>query len=97
MVEWPSTEDVLALRREMGWASPIAPLEPGALWCIWDSRGTYEWLAHPADATAYLEDGIVIDGVRLMPHLIDRWPMLNAWQIRAQVASSFEFVEAAAS
>ena len=95
MLEWPTTDEVLALRAEMGWSSPIRPFEPGDLWCIWDSRGTYEWLAHPADATAYLEDGIVVDGVRLMPHLIDRWPMLNAWQLRAQTGAMFAFEAAA--
>jgi hypothetical protein len=81
--EWLTTDEVLSLRSEMNWASPVAPFEPGQLWCVWDHGRTLEWFTHPADASTYLEDGIVVDGERLAVHLIDRWPLLNAWQIRA--------------
>jgi hypothetical protein len=73
--------EVMALREREGFVTPIEPVEPGSIWCIWDSRGTYEFLVHPDDAARYLEHGISINGQRLDVTKIGEWPMIGAWHI----------------
>ena len=64
------------------------------MWCVWDSRNTYEWFAHPETAADLIREGIVIDGERCQVYKIDEYPGINAWQIRAQRAFLNEWVAA---
>jgi hypothetical protein len=68
------------------WTTPVRPMVPGRLWCVWEHGGVYEWMVHPDTARELLQLGIRIDGEWCPVKLIDEWPGINAWQIRAEKA-----------
>jgi hypothetical protein len=69
------------------WRTPIKPMQPGRLWCVWESRGTYEWMVHPDTGRELLEHGIVINGESCRCEQVGEWPRINAIQIRAVTRS----------
>lgn len=77
----PTAEQVMELRAARGFVTPIRPVEPGELWCVFAQRGSWEFMVHPVDAVYYLQHGIVLDGRRYPVWVIDEWPLLGAWQI----------------
>lgn len=82
-----TTAEVMDARTAAGWVSPVEPLEPGDLRCVFDQRGVWEWLVHPNDAAFYQARGIVVNGVRYRVAAVDSHPLLNAVQIRARADS----------
>lgn len=80
-----TTDEVMALREEIGFRSPIRPMERGDKgWLLFSSRGTYEWAFHVDDAIEHLSRGIEVDGKLLKCEAVDVLPLQNAIQIRAQ-------------
>lgn len=74
----------MAAREAAGFVTPLRPVEAGSLWLVFESRGTYEFMVHPRDASHYLEHGITVDGKLLTDVIqVGEWPMIGAWQIRA--------------
>lgn len=53
------------------------------MWCVFEQRGTYEFMCHPFDAIRYLEHGMLVDGERLSCVKVDEYPMIGAWHILA--------------
>jgi hypothetical protein len=94
-----SVDAIMERRRERRWSSPLRPLDRGDLFCLFDQRGTWEWLAHPDDAAFYLERGIVVNGARYDVEKIDEWPLMGAWQLRVFVPDRADsgFIEANAA
>lgn len=64
--------------------TPLQPIQRGKPWCVFEQRGTYEFMVHPADALWYIEHGMLVDGERFDVELIDEYPAINAWQILVQ-------------
>lgn len=76
--------EVMALREQEGFVTPIEPVTPGKPWCVFESRGTIEFMCHPSDAAYFLEHGIVVDDKRLDDvKVVGEWPMIGAIQIVA--------------
>lgn len=74
--------EVMAAREAEGFVTPISPIEPGRPWCVFESRGTYELMCHPADAEILMRDGIVFDGKRIpFVDKVGEWPMIGAYQL----------------
>lgn len=74
--------EVYKLREATGFETPLKPLVEGdPPWCIFEQRGTYEFLLHPRDALDYIMLGMVVDGVRYPAQYIDCYPMIGAWHI----------------
>lgn len=95
---WPSTEQIMQRRREAGWVSPLKPLERGDSICLFASRGTFEFLVHPADGERYLKEGFVVDGQRLRAVSVDEFPLMNGMLLRTvDAAANTGFIEAADS
>lgn len=79
-----TSADVMDLRAEIGFRSPLQPLVPGERWVMFAQRGTYEFGLHVDDAFRALVQGIDVFGKRLPCVLVDALPMLNGLQVRAQ-------------
>jgi hypothetical protein len=79
------TADVYALRESVGFTSPLEPIREGKPWCLFESRGTMEFLLHPADAERYLRDGVVVDGVRCECEWVEDWPLMGGRYLAAHV------------
>lgn len=74
---------VMRAREQAGFVTPLEPIRPGEPWCVFEQRGTIEFMCHPFDAEDFLAAGIVIDGKRLDATKIDEYPMLGAIHILA--------------
>lgn len=79
-----TSADVMELRAEVGFVTPLQPLVPGERWVMFAQRGTYEFGLHVDDAFRALVHGIDVHGRRLPCSLVDALPMLNGLQVRAQ-------------
>lgn len=95
---FPSTAEVFEARREAGFVSPVAPLEPGRPMLVFETRGNLEWLMHPVDARRALAEGVVVDGVRRVCEFLAELPLMNAVQVMAKRPDvGVEFVDAVAA
>jgi len=74
----------MAARDAAGFTTPIKPVEPGGWWCVFEQRGTYEFILHPFDAERYLDDGMIVDGKLFPVTLIDKYPLVGGWHIHVQ-------------
>lgn len=82
--DFPLTHnEVMSLRERAGFVTPLEPIPPGDPWCVFESRGTYEFACHPFDAIRYLKFGVVVDGKTLRAHKVEEWPLMGAWLIVA--------------
>ena len=54
------------------------------MWCVWESRGGYEWLVHPDLARDLLATGMKIDDEWVPVEKIGEWPNVGRWHIRAE-------------
>ncbi len=79
-----TTEEILSLREKRGWVSPLSPIERGDQVLMFSQRGTYEWMMHPDDALMAVLDGVVVDGLTLKCTIVDCFPLMNAFMVRAK-------------
>jgi hypothetical protein len=79
-----TTDEIMNLRAEVGFVTPLRPLEPGDRWPLLDSRGVYEFGLHPDDAFVALVHGIMVRGKLLRCEAVDVLPLQNAIQVRAK-------------
>lgn len=80
-----TTADVMELRREIGFRSPIRPMERGDKpWVLFAQRGVYEFALHVDDAIEVLaRGGFWWAGTWLSCSAVDVLALQNAIQVRA--------------
>ncbi len=79
-----TTEEILALRKKMGWVSPLSPLEKGDRTLMFSQRGQYEWMMHPDEAFMAVLEGVQVDGLLLECQIVDCFPLMNALMVQAK-------------
>ncbi len=64
--------------------SPLKPLQPDEMMCVWHSPGVYEWICGEDMARELLNGGMTkINGQPVRVEVVDRHPQLGGIQVRA--------------
>lgn len=69
------------------WATPLKPVAPDEMWCVWQSDRVYEWICGESRARELLSGGMTrINGEPVTVEVVDHHPALGGIQVRATIS-----------